>query len=109
MIVSNRHVAKLNDLNDKEIIDLHRTANKMISSLSQVLKPQGFNLGINLGGIAGAGIKDHLHLHIVPRWSGDTNFMPICAETKIISQSLKELYLKITKTLTKNGKKRNKK
>jgi len=92
MVVSNRHVPSLEDLTDQEIIDINQTAIKIIKRLKKVLKPQGYNIGINSGECAGAGIVDHFHLHIVPRWNADTNFMPITAETKVIVQSLQALY-----------------
>lgn len=84
-----RHVGDLGGLREEECLDLFRLANDGIARLTKVLKPNGFNLGINLGRAAGAGIPDHLHLHIVPRWVGDTNFMPICSDTKVVSQSLR--------------------
>jgi len=99
MVVSNRHARSLEDLKDNEIIALNKMLIKIKTGLTRVLKPDGYNIGINLGKSAGAGIANHLHVHIVPRWIGDTNFMPVMAETKIISQSLKELYRKLKKEL----------
>ncbi|MFH1622425.1 MAG: HIT domain-containing protein [Candidatus Omnitrophota bacterium] len=92
MICPNRHVKKLEQLNSNEILDLFEVIKKTKRLTHKVLKPEGYNMGINLGKISGAGIDNHLHLHVVPRWKGDTNFMPIIANTKIISQSLKALY-----------------
>ena len=89
MVTPYRHVGELGDLRQEEWLDLFRLADDAVVRLKKVLKPQGFNLGINFGQAAGAGIPDHLHLHIVPRWVGDTNFMPICADTKVVSQSLR--------------------
>jgi len=97
MVVSKRHVSSIENLNDNEILDLNRVVTKMIRSLKIALNPAGFNVGMNLGKVAGAGIDKHLHIHIVPRWLGDTNFMPVLSDTKIISQSLSELYKKLTK------------
>ncbi|GAH71963.1 unnamed protein product, partial [marine sediment metagenome] len=70
-----------------------------VKILKTSLKPDGFNLGMNLGRVAGAGIEDHLHIHIVPRWNGDTNFMPVLADTKILSVSLDEVFRLLRKTL----------
>jgi ATP adenylyltransferase len=95
MVVSKRHVAFLEKLSTEEILDMNLTLIKMIGILKQVLKPEGFNVGINLGNASGAGIDKHLHIHLVPRWKGDTNFMPVLNNTKIISQGLSDLYLKI--------------
>jgi ATP adenylyltransferase len=92
MISPKRHVAELLELRKDEILDLFKTLNKAKILLDKVLKPHGFNIGINLGKSAGAGIARHLHIHIVPRWMADTNFMPVLYDTKIISQSLDELY-----------------
>ncbi len=100
MIVSNRHIGSLEKLKDEELLDMNKTLIKMKSLLMRVLKPHGFNVGLNLGRCAGAGIDDHIHIHLVPRWQGDTNFMPVLANTKIVSQSLNELYRQCKKKLT---------
>jgi len=92
MISPYRHVGALARLTRAEQAELLETASQMMARLQRALQPHGFNLGINLGRIAGAGIPGHLHLHVVPRWHGDTNFMPIIGQTKIISQSLQALY-----------------
>jgi ATP adenylyltransferase len=92
MISPLRHIQKISQLKETEIIDLFKTVDKTIWLLDKILKPHGYNIGINLSEAAGAGIPTHLHLHIVPRWRGDTNFMPIVSNTKVISQSLSELY-----------------
>jgi len=86
-----RHLSRLEDLTREEAAGLFSAVKRAKKLLEKVLKPQGFNLGVNLSRSAGAGITGHLHIHIVPRWVGDTNFMPSLAGTKIISQSLDEL------------------
>lgn len=91
MISPIRHVKELAQLKDQELLDLLKSVNTAIGLLKKTLKPQGFNIGINISRSAGAGIK-HIHIHIVPRWQGDTNFMPIFNNTKIVSQSLDQLY-----------------
>ena len=100
MVFPLKHTDKLYLLDYKEVLDIFKLVNRSMKLLDRILKPQGYNLGINLSEIAGAGVKGHLHIHIVPRWKADTNFMPTVFSTKIISQSLDELY----KTLLKNGK-----
>jgi ATP adenylyltransferase len=108
MIAPLRHVRDLSKLNDGELLDLMRSVESARMLLERTLKPEGFNIGINMSAVAGAGIPGHLHVHIVPRWKGDTNFMPILADTKIISQSLEQLYKLLrhahTKTDTRIGK-----
>ena len=99
MIVPNRHVGTLEKLNDFELLDMNKTLIKIKKTLKKILKPEGFNIGINIGKASGAGIEKHIHTHLVPRWQGDTNFMPILSATKIISQSLEELYLTIKKII----------
>ena len=86
-----RHIRDLSQLRQNEIMDLFKCLNKAKELLQKVLRPEGYNIGFNLTRTAGAGITGHLHMHIVPRWTGDTNFMPVISNTKIISQSLGEL------------------
>jgi ATP adenylyltransferase len=87
-----RHVNRLEQLSDEEAVDLFRALKRAKKLLEKTIRPQGYNIGLNLSRSAGAGITGHLHIHIVPRWKGDTNFMPILTNTKIIPQSLDELY-----------------
>ena len=91
LVAPYRHVRSLAQLTDREAADLIRTTALMEARLRRLLRPQGFNVGINLGRVAGAGIPGHLHLHLVPRWKGDTNFMPVTGQTKVISVSLETL------------------
>ncbi len=102
MVSPVRHIKELSQLKEVEVLDLIKTLNYTKRLLDKVLKPQGYNIGVNISEAAGAGIVGHLHIHIVPRWRGDTNFMPIVANTKVISQSLDELYkrLKYAKSKT---------
>ena len=95
MVSPLRHIRDIFGLKDGEILDLFKTLKIVKKLLDKVLKPDGYNIGINLSAQAGAGITGHLHIHIVPRFKGDTNFMPILYNTKIISQSLDELYKKL--------------
>ncbi len=86
-----RHIRDISQMREDEILDLFKCLNQAKKLLQKALKPQGYNIGLNLTRAAGAGIAGHLHLHIVPRWIGDTNFMPVVSGAKIISQSLDEL------------------
>ena len=88
MVAPVRHVGSLPDLSENEVIELHRLAVAGMDALARVYGPDGFNLGWNLGHVAGAGIVDHVHMHVVPRWSGDTNFMPVLAEVKVLPEHL---------------------
>ena len=90
MVAPRRHVSSLAELTDEEALEIHRLAVAAIGALDRVYGPGGFNLGWNLGHIAGAGIADHVHLHVVPRWSGDTNFMPVLADVKVLPEHLLE-------------------
>jgi ATP adenylyltransferase len=92
LLASIRHVAELGELTDDEKLELTRLIVASQKVLSAAIKPQGFNVGMNFGRCAGAGLPEHLHIHIVPRWEGDTNFMETCANTDVISQSMKDLY-----------------
>lgn len=91
MIAPYRHIADTAAMTDEERLDTMRLTDLAIAALRKVARPDGFNLGVNLGRVAGAGLETHLHLHIVPRWSGDTNFMPVTGHTKIIPQALEEM------------------
>ncbi len=97
MIVPNRHVGSLTKLTREEIADLMCLLIATQELLSKTMHPDGFNIGINVGRAAGAGIKNHVHIHIVPRWFGDSNFMPVASSTKVISESLGTLYDRLVK------------
>ena len=90
MVAPFRHAGEFGELEDAEVLELHRLASSGIGALSQLYGPQGYNLGWNLGRIAGAGVVDHVHLHVVPRWAGDTNFMPVLADVKVLPEHLTE-------------------
>ena len=87
-----RHIAELGELNDGEMLEITKLIVASQNVLKSAVNPHGFNVGMNFGRCAGAGLPAHLHIHIVPRWQGDTNFMEACADTNIISQGMKELY-----------------
>ncbi|MBI3464519.1 MAG: HIT domain-containing protein [Planctomycetes bacterium] len=86
------HKATFTDLTDSEMLELMQTLRRVIEALDQSMQPHGYNVGLNLGQIAGAGLPGHLHWHVVPRWNGDTNFMPVLSDTRVIVQSLESLY-----------------
>ena len=92
MVMPKRHVATFEALTPREKLELMLLTEAAIRGLREALNPHGFNIGVNLGRVAGAGIEDHLHIHVVPRWNGDTNFMPVIAETKVIPQDIRETY-----------------
>src|SRR5919201_2508362 len=98
MIAGYRHVGDLGDLEDDEVLEIPRLASQGLGALAQTYSPQGYNLGWNLGRIAGAGIVDHVHLHVVPRWAGDTNFMPVLADVKVIPEHLAETRRRLAET-----------
>lgn len=97
MVAPTRHVPSLELLNEEELLDLIKTVNLMISAIRLCYNPDGFNIGANIGKAAGAGIEGHLHIHVVPRWIGDTNFMAVVARTKVIPESLEETSLRLSK------------
>ena len=90
MVAPTRHVGEFGGLADEELIGIHRAASAGIGALSNLYAPQAYNLGWNLGRVAGAGVVDHVHLHVVPRWAGDTNFMPVLADVKVLPEHLVE-------------------
>lgn len=91
LVVPYKQVPDFNGLTDEEMADLCKLTRRCINALTQVMRPDGFNIGVNLGKVAGAGIQEHLHIHVVPRWSGDTNFMPVLGQTTVLPQALSEL------------------
>lgn len=97
MAVPKRHVSRLDLLSEEEALDLFRSIVGAQRLLDKVLRPEGYNIGINVSAAAGAGITGHLHVHIVPRWKGDTNFMPVVHGVKVVSQSLEELLERLRK------------
>ena len=101
MIVPYKEVADLNGLTDEETADLWKLVRRCVNALTAVMKPDGFNVGINLGKVAGAGILEHLHIHVVPRWNGDTNFMPVIAHTGVVPEALTEIASKLRAELAK--------
>src|SRR5206468_12880276 len=98
LIAPNAHKAHLHDLDDGEALELQQTLTRMTDVLTDLVHPDGFNVGLNLGRVAGAGLPGHLHWHLVPRWNGDTNFMPVLADVRVIVQSLDALYDLLTTT-----------
>ena len=90
MVAPARHTGDFGSLDRDEAAEIHSLAAQALGALAQEYAPQGFNLGWNLGRIAGAGIVDHVHLHVVPRWTGDTNFMPVLADVKVLPEHLLE-------------------
>jgi ATP adenylyltransferase len=95
MVAPTRHVAGFADLDDDEALELHRLAARSLAALSATFAPEGYNLGWNIGRVAGAGVVDHVHLHVVPRWAGDTNFMPVLADVKVLPEHLAETRRKL--------------
>ncbi|MGZ4256364.1 MAG: HIT family protein [Gaiellaceae bacterium] len=90
MVAQNRHLGDFAELSDEEALEVHRLGERGMAALAETYAPQGYNLGWNFGRIAGAGIVDHVHLHVVPRWAGDTNFMPVLADVKVLPEHLLE-------------------
>lgn len=103
MVAPKQHASKLSDLQQETRIEIMELITKSVSILSGIYKPEGFNIGANLGEAAGAGIPDHLHFHIVPRWNGDTNFMTSVGETRVLPEDLYQTYQKV-KTVFQNSK-----
>jgi len=95
MVAPYRHVGDFGDLTDEEALEVHRLAERGLAALAETYRPQGYNLGWNLGRIAGAGVVDHVHLHVVPRWAGDTNFMPVLADVKVLPEHIAQTRLRL--------------
>jgi len=102
LIVPYREVPDLADLSNDELLELMQICRRCQAALRETMNPDGFNIGLNLGQVAGAGIKEHLHLHVVPRWEGDTNFMPALGQTAIIPEAVTETATKLRAALAQN-------
>lgn len=92
MVCPLRHVADLSELSEAEALDVHRLVARCIRGLRRAYAPHGFNIGVNMGRVAGAGIESHVHVHVVPRWNGDTNFMAVVGDTRVVPASLDATY-----------------
>ena len=104
LIVPKRHIGQLEKMTDAEAVEFFKLTRQTVSVVKKALKPDGINVGMNLGRIAGAGIPGHVHMHVVPRWTGDTNFMPVVGKTDVISVPLEPIYKLIKKEFDKyNG------
>lgn len=99
MIIPYREVPNFDDLLDDELLELMKLTRRCQHALTKAMQPHGFNIGVNLGKVAGAGIQEHLHIHIVPRWTGDTNFMPVLANTNVVPEALRETAAKLRAAL----------
>ena len=99
MVVPYRQVAELDELTPEESAELMGMAQQCIAALKRCMKPDGFNVGFNIGRCAGAGIVEHLHMHVVPRWNGDTNFMPVIGQTSVLPQALSEIAARLRDAL----------
>jgi ATP adenylyltransferase len=90
MVVPYKQTSDFNDLTETDLAELMLVTRRCVNALKRAMEPDGFNIGMNLGRVAGAGVEDHLHIHVVPRWNGDTNFMPVLGETSVVPEALKE-------------------
>ncbi|MDK2384722.1 MAG: HIT domain-containing protein [Candidatus Korarchaeota archaeon] len=100
MVAPYRHVASIEDLTEDEAKDMWRLIRLSMLTLRRAMNPEGFNVGANIGKAAGAGFEGHVHIHIVPRWNGDTNFMPVIGNTKVVSDALRNTYTELKKALS---------
>lgn len=101
MVVPYKEVPDLQGLTDEETADVWKLVRRCVTAIKAIMRPDGFNIGINMGKVAGAGIVEHLHVHIVPRWNGDTNFMPVIGQTSVVPEALKETAAKLREELAK--------
>jgi ATP adenylyltransferase len=103
MIAPFRHMGELDDLDSSELSDVDALLQQSLRVLKEAVGPDGFNVGVNLGRVAGAGIVDHVHWHVVPRWNGDTNFMPVIGETRVLPELLSDTYAKLRPLFTRDA------
>ncbi len=100
MVAPYRHVSSIEDLDDEEVVELQLLTRRSLGAVREAYGPEGFNIGINQGKVGGAGIADHVHQHAVPRWAGDTNFMPVIGDTRVLPQSLDASYAALRERFT---------
>ena len=103
LIAPARHIAELGETSEEEMLELLKLVRESQRALSIAISPHGFNVGLNFGRCAGAGLPGHMHLHVVPRWNGDTNFMSVCSDTKVVSQSLADLLAELKQASAEHG------
>ena len=103
MVIPYRETADFSGLTDGELLEMIHLVQRCQKALTKAMQPHGFNIGLNLGKVAGAGIQDHLHIHIVPRWTGDVNFMPVIANTAVLPEALKETAEKLRAALARDS------
>jgi len=101
MIAPKRHVPRPDLLSEEESLDLHNMLNLIIRAIEVEYQPQGFNIGMNIGKVAGAGVEGHMHVHVVPRWLGDSNFMPVIGGTKVIPEDIARTYRRLRASVEK--------
>ena len=102
MVVPYRHTHDIEELSDEELLTIHKQIQTSVKVLRKAFKPDGFNIGINIGKAGGAGIDEHLHYHVIPRWVGDNNFMPVVADVRIVPQSIIDTYNLLKEFFNKN-------
>ena len=95
MVIPYREIPDFDQLTDGEVLEMMTLLRRCKSALEKTMQPHGFNIGVNLGRAAGAGIQEHLHIHLVPRWTGDTNFMPVIGRTSVVPEALREIAAKL--------------
>jgi ATP adenylyltransferase len=103
LIAPSRHIPSFDHATDQEMLELNKLIRESQKALSLAIKPHGFNIGMNFGRCAGAGLPEHMHIHVVPRWNGDTNYINVCSKTDVISQSLTELLEVLKKVSAENN------
>lgn len=97
MVAPKRHIKETAELTQEELIEIFELINQGIEALKKEASPDGFNIGLNIGKVAGAGFEGHLHFHVVPRWNGDTNFMPVIGEVRVVPEGIEKTYEKLKK------------
>jgi ATP adenylyltransferase len=101
MVAPYEHVPSLGDLGEPELLELMTLTQRSLAAIREAYGPEGFNVGVNEGKVAGAGVEEHVHLHVVPRWGGDTNFMPVVGNTRVLPQSLDDSYATLAPLLAR--------